>query len=331
MNEVLAFVAFSILKIGVVFGLLLLVVAYLVLLERKVLAHMQVRLGPMRVGFHGLLQPIADGLKLFFKEDIFPTKANKIVYMFSPVVCMIPALITFAIIPFGDTFEILGYKTDLVIADINIGILYIFAAASIGIYGLVLAGWSSNNKYSLLGGLRSSAQMISYELAMGLALIGVFMISETLSLTGIVEAQSKIWFIILQPIGFVIYAIAAVAETNRTPFDLPEAETELVAGYHTEYSSMKFGMFFLAEYANIITVSAIGVTCFLGGWHGPVLPPVAWFLIKLFLCIFFFIWLRATYPRFRYDQLMKFGWKILLPIALANVLVTGIVIILLQK
>lgn len=331
MNEVLAFIVFSILKVGVVFGLLLLTVAYLVLLERKVLAHMQVRLGPMRVGFHGLLQPIADGLKLFFKEDIFPTQANKIVYMFSPVVCMIPALITFAIIPFGDTFEIFGYKTDLVIADINIGILYIFAAASIGIYGLVLAGWSSNNKYSLLGGLRSSAQMISYELAMGLSLIGVFMISETLSLKGIVEAQSNIWFVILQPLGFVIYAIAAVAETNRTPFDLPEAETELVAGYHTEYSSMKFGMFFLAEYANIITVSAIGVTVFLGGWHGPVLPPVAWFLIKLFFCIFFFIWLRATYPRFRYDQLMKFGWKILLPIALANVLITGIVIILLQK
>lgn len=331
MVEVLAFVAFSILKVGVVFGLLLLVVAYLVLLERKVLAHMQVRLGPMRVGFHGLLQPIADGLKLFFKEDIFPTQANKFVYMFSPVICMIPALITFAIIPFGNTIKILGYSTDLVIADINIGILYVFASASIGIYGIVLAGWSSNNKYSLLGGLRSSAQMISYELSMGLALIGVLMISETLSMTGIVEAQSKIWFVVLQPIGFIIYSIAAVAETNRTPFDLPEAETELVAGYHTEYSSMKFGMFFLAEYANIITVSAIAVTCFLGGWHGPVLPPVVWFLIKLFLCIFFFIWLRATYPRFRYDQLMKFGWKFLLPVALANILVTGIVMLMLQK
>lgn len=331
MNEIIAFIAFSMLKVGLVFGLLLLVVAYLVLLERKVLAHMQVRLGPMRVGFHGLLQPIADGIKLFLKEDIFPTNANKLVYTLSPVICMVPALITFAVIPFGDTFEILGYTTDLVIADINIGILYVFAAASIGIYGLVLAGWSSNNKYSLLGGLRSSAQMISYELSMGLSLIGVLMISETLSLKGIVSAQSDVWFAVLQPVGFVIYAIAAVAETNRTPFDLPEAETELVAGYHTEYSSMKFGMFFLAEYANIITVSAIAVTCFLGGWHGPFLPPVVWFLIKLFLCIFVFIWLRATYPRFRYDQLMNFGWKVLLPIALANVMVTGFVMVMLQR
>ncbi|MGR3218763.1 MAG: NADH-quinone oxidoreductase subunit NuoH [Candidatus Anammoxibacter sp.] len=331
MEEVIAFIVFSAVKVGMVFGLMLLVVAYLVLLERKVLAHMQVRLGPMRVGFHGLLQPIADGIKLFLKEDIFPTHANKFVYMFSPVVCMVPALITFAIIPFGDTFEIFGYTTDLVIADINVGILYVFAAASIGVYGLVLAGWSSNNKYSLLGGLRSAAQMISYELSMGLSLIGILMISETLSMTGIVEAQSKVWFIVLQPVGFIIYAISAVAETNRTPFDLPEAETELVAGYHTEYSSMKFGMFFLAEYANIITVSAIGVTCFLGGWHGPFLPPVVWFLIKLFCCIFCFIWLRATFPRFRYDQLMKFGWKFLLPIALINILVTGFVMVLLQK
>lgn len=331
MTEILAFIVFSFLKVGVVIGVLLGVIAYLVLLERKVLAHMQVRIGPNRVGLFGLLQPIADGIKLFLKEDIIPAKANVLVYMLSPVLCMAPALMTFAIIPFGSSFTIFGFTTDLVIADINIGILYIFATASIGIYGIVLAGWSSNNKYSLLGGLRSSAQMISYELAMGLSLIGIFMISETLSLTGIVEAQSKIWFIILQPLGFVIYSISAVAETNRTPFDLPEAETELVAGYHTEYSSMKFGMFFLGEYANIITVSAIAVTCFLGGWHGPFLPPVAWFLIKLFFCIFFFIWLRATYPRLRYDQLMKFGWKFLMPAALANVMITGAVLVLLEK
>ncbi len=331
MSEVFAYIVFSFLKVGVVFGSLLLIVAYLVLVERKVLAHMQVRLGPMRVGFHGLLQPIADGIKLFFKEDIFPSRANKLIYMVSPIICMVPALITFAVIPFGDTFTIFGHSIDLVIADINVGILYIFAAASIGIYGIVLAGWSSNNKYSLIGGLRSSAQMISYELSMGLSLIGVFMLSETLSMTGIVEAQSKVWFVILQPLAFVIYAISAVAETNRTPFDLPEAETELVAGYHTEYSSMKFGMFFLAEYANIITVSAIAVTCFLGGWHGPFLPPIAWFLIKLCLCIFFFIWLRATYPRFRYDQLMKFGWKFLLPISLVNIIITAVVMVLLQK
>ncbi len=331
MVEIAAFLIFSLLKIGVVFGTLLGVIAYLVLLERKVLAHMQVRLGPMRVGFHGLLQPIADGAKLFFKEDIIPDKANKIIYMLAPAICMIPALITFAVIPFGDSFTIFGYTTDLVIADVNIGILYIFAATSIGVFGLLLAGWASSNKYSLLGGLRSSAQMISYELSMGFSLIGIFMLSETLSLTGIVDAQSNLWFIILQPLGFVIYTISAIAETNRTPFDLPEAETELVAGYHTEYSSMKFGMFFLAEYANIITVSAIAVTCFLGGWHGPFLPPIAWFLIKLFCCIFFFIWLRATYPRLRYDQLMKFGWKILLPVAIANVLITGAVMVLLDK
>lgn len=325
MIEVLVFIIFALIKVGVVVGVMLGVIAYLVLLERKVLAHMQVRLGPMRVGPHGFLQPIADGIKLFFKEDVIPNKVNVFLYMISPALCMVPALITFAVIPFGDDFTIFGYTTKLVIADVNIGILYIFGVASLGIFGLVLAGWSSNNKYTLLGGLRSSAQMISYELSMGLSLIGVFMLSETLSLTGIVEAQSNLWFIILQPIGFIIYTISAVAETNRTPFDLPEAETELVAGYHTEYSSMKFGMFFLGEYANIITVSAIAVTCFLGGWHGPFLPPVAWFLIKMFCCIFFFIWLRATYPRFRYDQLMKFGWKILLPIALANILVTGAV------
>lgn len=331
MFDILAYIITASIKIVVVFSVLLICVAYLVLLERKVLAHMQVRLGPMRVGFHGLLQPIADGLKLFFKEDIIPTQANKLVYIFAPIISMIPALITFAIIPFGDKISVFGFTTDLVITDVNVGILYIFAVASMGVYGIVLAGWSSNNKYSLLGGLRSSAQMISYELSLGLALVGVLMISQTLSLKGIVDAQSNIWFIVYQPVGFIIYAIAAIAETNRTPFDLPEAESELVAGYHVEYSSMKFGMFFLAEYANIITVSAIAVTCFLGGWHGPFLPPVVWFLIKLFLCIFFFIWLRATYPRFRYDQLMKFGWKFLLPLALANVLCTGGVMMLLQR
>lgn len=323
MIETLVFIVFALIKIGVVFGGMLTVIAYLVLLERKVLAHMQVRLGPMRVGFHGLLQPLADGIKLFMKEDIIPSKVNVLIYMLSPAMCMIPALITFAVIPFGDSITIMGYTTNLVIADVNIGVLYIFAASSLGIFGLVLAGWSSNNKYSLLGGLRSAAQMISYELSMGLSLIGVFMLSETLSMSGIVDAQTNIWFIVLQPLGFVIYVISAVAETNRVPFDLPEAETELVAGYHTEFSSMKFGMFFLGEYANIITVSAIAVTCFLGGWHGPFLPPVVWFLIKMFVCIFVFIWLRATYPRLRYDQLMKFGWKILLPAALVNILLTA--------
>ena len=329
MIEALIFLVLTIIKIGVVVGVLLLIIAYLIWVERKVMAHMQVRLGPMRVGWHGLLQPIADGLKLIFKEDIIPAHASKVVFVLAPVISTVPALMAIAVIPFGDTISIFGRSIDMVITDVNIGILFILAVTSVGIYGVILGGWSSNNKYSLLGALRSSAQMISYELSLGLSLIGVIMISQSLSLVDIVNSQAKYWFVILQPLGFLIYAISAIAETNRCPFDLPEAETELVAGFHTEYSSMKFALFFMAEYANIITVSAVAVTFFFGGWRGPYLPPVVWFLIKMALCIFFFIWLRSTYPRFRYDQLMKFGWKILLPVALVNILITGLVIILL--
>ena len=329
MIEALIFLVLTIIKIGVVVGVLLLIIAYLIWVERKVMAHMQVRLGPMRVGWHGLLQPIADGLKLIFKEDIIPAHASKVVFVLAPVISTVPALMAIAVIPFGDTISIFGKSIDMVITDVNIGILFILAVTSVGVYGVILGGWSSNNKYSLLGALRSSAQMISYELSLGLSLIGVIMISQSLSLVDIVNSQAKYWFVILQPLGFLIYAISAIAETNRCPFDLPEAETELVAGFHTEYSSMKFALFFMAEYANIITVSAIAVTFFFGGWRGPYLPPVVWFLIKMALCIFFFIWLRSTYPRFRYDQLMKFGWKILLPVALVNILITGLVIILL--
>ena len=329
MVEALIFLVLATIKIGVVIGVLLLIIAYLIWVERKVMAHMQVRLGPMRVGWHGLLQPIADGLKLIFKEDIIPDKASKIVFVLAPVISTVPALMAIAVIPFGDTISIFGRSIDMVITDVNIGILFILAVTSVGIYGVILGGWSSNNKYSLLGALRSSAQMISYELSLGLSLIGVIMISQSLSLVDIVNSQAKYWFVILQPLGFLIYAISAIAETNRCPFDLPEAETELVAGFHTEYSSMKFALFFMAEYANIITVSAVAVTFFFGGWRGPFLPPVVWFLIKMALCIFFFIWLRSTYPRFRYDQLMKFGWKILLPVALVNILITGLVMVLL--
>ena len=329
MIETLIFLVLTIIKIGVVVGVLLLIIAYLIWVERKVIAHMQVRLGPMRVGWHGLLQPIADGLKLIFKEDIIPAHASKVVFVLAPVISVVPALMSIAVIPFGDTISIFGLSIDMVITDVNIGILFILAVTSVGVYGVILGGWSSNNKYSLLGALRSSAQMISYELSLGLSLIGVIMISQSLSLVDIVDSQAKYWFVILQPLGFLIYAISAIAETNRCPFDLPEAETELVAGFHTEYSSMKFALFFMAEYANIITVSAVAVTFFFGGWRGPYLPPVVWFLIKMALCIFFFIWLRSTYPRFRYDQLMKFGWKILLPVALLNILITGLVIILL--
>ncbi|MHC4322215.1 MAG: NADH-quinone oxidoreductase subunit NuoH [Planctomycetota bacterium] len=329
MSNAIIFAILSTIKIGIVIGVLLLVIAYLIWVERKVMAHMQVRLGPMRVGWHGLLQPIADGLKLITKEDIIPANASKILFVLSPVIAMIPALLSIAVIPFGDTINIMGVSIDMVITDVNIGILFILAVSSVGVYGILLGGWSSNNKYSLLGGLRSSAQMISYELSMGLSLIGVIMMTESLSLVDTVNAQADLWFVVLQPVAFAVYAISAIAETNRCPFDLPEAETELVSGFHTEYSSMKFALFFMAEYANIITVSAVGVTFFFGGWRGPFLPPVVWFLIKMALCIFFFVWLRSTFPRFRIDQLMQFAWKVLLPVAVVNVLITGVVMALL--
>ncbi|GJQ23273.1 NADH-quinone oxidoreductase subunit H [Candidatus Brocadia sapporoensis] len=327
-KEFLVYLVIVCVKILLVFGVVQLMVISMIWLERKIMAHMQVRLGPMRVGPHGLLQPIADGIKLLFKEDIIPEKASKLLFVLAPAMAMVPAMLTFAVIPFGDAVKILGYKVDLVITDVNIGFLYIFGVSSLGIYGIVMAGWASNNKYSLLGGIRSSAQMISYELTLGLSLIGVVMMTESLSLVDVVNAQAKLWNIILQPIGFFIYFTSAIAEVNRCPFDLPEAESELVAGYHTEYSSMKFAMFFMAEYANMITVSAIAVTFFLGGWQGPFLPPVVWFLLKLSGCLFFFIWIRSTFPRLRYDQLMHFGWKFLLPLSLFNILITGLVIVI---
>jgi NADH-quinone oxidoreductase subunit H len=323
-----AFFVIMVTKIVVVFGLMLLSVTYLTWVERKVIGDIQVRLGPMRVGPHGLLQPIADGLKLLFKEDIIPQAADRTLYILAPAVTLIPAFISFAVIPFGDRIRLFGQTIDLVITDVNIGLLYVFGVASLGIYGIVLGGWASNNKYALLGGLRSSAQMISYELSLGLSVVGVVMLSQSLSLVEIVGAQARTWFVILQPIGFLIFLICAVAETNRAPFDLPEAETELVAGFHVEYSSMKFAMYFMAEYANMITVSAMTTTLFLGGWRGPWLPPVVWFLIKLYLLIFLFIWLRGTLPRFRYDQLMRFGWKVLLPVALVNIMATAVFVAL---
>jgi len=323
-----AFFVIMVTKIVVVFGLMLLSVSYLTWLERKVIGDIQVRLGPMRVGPHGLLQPIADAIKLLFKEEIVPQAADRTLYLLAPAIALVPAFISFAVIPFGDQVRFFGQTIDLVITDVNIGLLYVFGVASLGIYGIVLGGWASNNKYALLGGLRSSAQMISYELSLGLSVIGVVMLSQSLSLVEIVGAQTRMWFILLQPVGFLIFLICAVAEVNRAPFDLPEAETELVAGFHVEYSSMKFAMYFMAEYANMITVSAMTTTLFLGGWRGPWLPPVVWFLIKLYLLIFLFIWLRATLPRFRYDQLMRFGWKVLLPVALANIVVTAVFVAL---
>ncbi|HSB70348.1 MAG TPA: NADH-quinone oxidoreductase subunit NuoH [Candidatus Methylomirabilis sp.] len=326
-------------KTGVVFGALLLTVAYMTWIERKVIADIQVRLGPMRVGPHGLLQPIADGIKLMFKEDLIPSHVDRTLFLLAPALSIIPAFIAFAVIPFGDStrlFGLLSKPVPLYITDINVGVLYVFGITSLGVYGIVLAGWSSNNKYALLGGLRSSAQMISYELSMSLSVVGILILVGSLSLVDIVKAQVGLswwfgilpvpnWFLFSQPLGFILYFTCALAETNRAPFDLPEAETELVAGFHSEYSSMKFAMFFMAEYANMITSSAVATTLFLGGWLGPIGPSPVWFIGKVFLLLFLFIWFRATLPRFRYDQLMTFGWKRLLPLALINTVVTAIV------
>ena len=324
-----AFIIISVIKVIVVIAALFLMVAYLTWLERKLLGHIQVRYGPMRVGPHGLLQPFADGLKLLFKEDITPAGVNKFIYNLAPLLTFIPAFIIFAVIPFGSKVELFGYDIDLVVSDFNLGLLYVFAVVSLSVYGIVLAGWSSNNKYSLLGGLRSSAQMISYEISLGLSIIGVLMLSESLSLIDIVQQQDKVfnWFIFRQPLGFVIFVICAIAETNRLPFDLPEADNELVAGFYTEYSSMKFAMFFLGEYGSMINASAMIATLFLGGWQGPWLPGIVWFLIKIGVLLFIYIWFRASLPRFRYDQLMRFGWGILLPLALLNIFITGITVV----
>lgn len=321
-----AFILISSLKVLVVFSVFMLIVAYLSYVERRLVARFQTRIGPNRVGPAGLLQPIADAIKLLTKEEVFPANANRIMFVLAPILSLIPALLIMSVIPFGDSLTLFGQRIDLIISDLNVGILFVFAVTSLGVYGIVMAGWSSNSKYSLLGALRSSAQMISYEVSYGLSIIGVLMMAGTLNLMEIVKSQANLfdWYIFKQPLGFLIFSVCGIAETNRAPFDLPEAETELVAGYHTEYSSMKFGMFFMAEYAHMLNVSAIVTTLFLGGWQGPWLPPVVWFLLKVSVFLFGYIWLRATLPRFRYDQLMSFGWKFLLPLALLNIFATGI-------
>ena len=310
-------------KVLVGFGGLLLLAAYMTWMERRVFALIQVRVGPNRVGPAGLLQPIADGIKLMFKETIIPAQADKVIYVLAPAITLIPALAAFAVVPFGDSVTVFGQKVDMVLADVNVGILYIFAMAGIGVYGIVLGSWASNSKYPLIGGLRSAAQLISYELSLGMSLLGVIMLSGTLSLKGIVEGQAELPYIILQPLGFLIFVICMLAETNRAPFDLPEAESELTGGFHTEYSSMLFALYSIAEYCSMITLSAVGATFFLGGWRGPLLPPVVWFLIKVLAFMFFFMWLRASTPRLRYDQLMGFGWKVLLPLSILNVMLTA--------
>lgn len=297
--------------------------AYMTLCERVVMARMQLRLGPNRVGPFGLFQPIADGIKLLTKESFQPANADTLIYWAAPAISLFTALFAFVLIPVGGTVEIFGHQVPLYIADVNAGILFLLAFSSLAVYGVVLAGWSSNNRYSLLGGLRGTAQMISYEVGMGLSLLTVVLAAGTLSLPEIVEKQRGHWFIWTNPLGFIIYVITAFAETNRAPFDLPEAEHELTAGYHTEYGGMKFAMFFIAEYVNILAVSAIATTLFLGGWLGPWDLPVVWFLVKLAFFVFFFIWARATLPRFRYDQLMTFGWKVLIPLATLNLILTA--------
>ncbi|MDH4078311.1 MAG: NADH-quinone oxidoreductase subunit NuoH [Nitrospira sp.] len=355
MSELGLRLAISLTQIGAIMGIVIVTVLLLTLAERKVLGWMQDRMGPMEVGPYGILQPFADAIKLFFKEDIIPAGANKLLFTMAPIICLIPAFIGFAVIPWGPnwTFEIGGITVKpFVISDINIGILYILAFASLGAYGIIIGGWASNSKYSLLGGLRSAAQIISYELNVGLSIIGVIILAGSLSLVTITDAQQGWfwhWYLFALPapqiFAFGVYVISAVAETNRVPFDLPEAESELVAGFFTEYSGLRFAFFFLAEYANMVLVSCVAAALFLGGWNAPYpgtilelvgLPSLAWientmwFAVKTYSFLFLFFWLRATLPRLRYDQLMKFGWKVLLPIALANIVVTSIAVFVTQ-
>ncbi len=317
-------------KVAALIGIVLTACAYSTLLERKVVAWMQNRMGPITAGPWGLLTPLADGIKLAFKEDLVPDSVERWTYSLAPIISFIPAIMAFAVVPFFGEYNILGFQIDGVISDLNIGVLWIFAVTSVAVYGIALAGWSSGSKYSLLGGIRSSAQMISYEIAYGLTIVGVVMLAGTLSMQEIVAQQEGIlsWFVFKQPLGFILYMICGIAETNRAPFDLPEAESELAGGYHTEYSSMRFSMFFIGEYAAMIAVAAVGVTLFLGGWQGPFLPGFFWFGIKVFALMFFYVWLRATFPRFRYDQLMAFGWKVLFPLALLNTIVTALFVVM---
>jgi NADH-quinone oxidoreductase subunit H len=325
------------LKIVVLVNAVLIAVTYMVLLERKVIAWVQARLGPMRVGPYGVLQPVADAIKLLLKEDITPARADRWVFTLAPIIAMVPALIAFAVIPFGGATTIFGYPLALYVADVNVGLLYIVAVTSISVYGIILAGYASNSKYPLLAGLRASAQLISYEITITMMLVSMIITAGTLSMVGIVDAQRSagVWFAFIQPVAFVILFIGGLAETNRAPFDLPEAEQELTGGFHTEYSGMRFALFFLAEYANMIVVSAVATTLFFGGWLRPFpnvealwvldyVPGWIWFLLKTFVFLYVFIWIRATLPRYRYDQLMRLGWKVLIPLAIANLVVTAI-------
>ncbi len=315
-------------KLGVVLLVLLLLAAYLVWLERKFLARLQIRYGPNRAGKFGLLQPIADTVKMLTKEDIVPAAADRFIFLLAPAVVATTALMMFAVVPFGGSLTILGQKVPLVISDLNVGLLYVFALSSLGVYGVAMGGWASNSKYSLLGGIRGAAQMISYELSLGLSLVPVIMLAGSFSIVDIVNAQAKYPFIIVQPFAFVIFLISAMAESKRIPFDLPEAENELGAGYHTEYSGIRFGLFFLGEYVHLQILGALVAVLFLGGWRGPILPPPVWLFTKMIFMALIMIWVRGTLPRLRYDQLMALGWKVLIPLALVNIMVTGAILLL---
>jgi NADH-quinone oxidoreductase subunit H len=335
-------VVIPLLKILIVLNAVLVAVTFMVLLERKVIAWVQVRLGPMRVGPYGVLQPIADVVKLMTKEDITPVRADRWVFTLAPLIALIPALVIFAVIPFGPVVSLFGRQVSLYITDLNVGLLYIVSVASIGVYGIILAGWSSNSKYPLLASLRASAQLISYEVAVTMGLVSMIVTAGTLSMVGIIEAQYNhgIWYAFIQPVAFFIFFVGGLAETNRAPFDMPEAEQELTGGFHTEYSGMRFALFFLAEYANMIVVSTVATTLFLGGWLRPFpnvaalsfldfVPAWIWFLLKTFVFLYVFLWVRATLPRYRYDQLMRLGWKVLIPLGIANVVVSGALKVLL--
>ncbi len=315
-------------KLGIVLLVLLMLAAYLVWLERKFLARLQIRYGPNRAGKFGLLQPIADTIKMLTKEDIVPAAADRFIFLLAPAVVATTALMMFAVVPFGSSITLFGKKVPLVISDLNVGLLYLFALSSLGVYGVAMGGWASNSKYSLLGGIRGAAQMISYELALGLSLVPIVMLADSFSIVEIVKAQEKYPFILVQPFAFVIFMISAMAESKRIPFDMPEAENELGAGYHTEYSGIRFGLFFLGEYVHLQVLGALVAVLFLGGWRGPLLPPPVWLFIKIIFVALIMIWVRGTLPRLRYDQLMALGWKVLIPAALLNIMITGAVLLI---
>jgi len=324
--DILLAILVMLLKMGVVLAVVFGLAAYMILIERKLLGRFQARYGPNRVGLFGLLQPIADGIKMLLKEDIVPDGVDRRIFLVAPAIVAGAALLSFAVVPFGEELVVFGKRIPQVIVDTDVGLLFLFGLSSLAVYGVALGGWTSDNKYSLLGGIRGAAQMISYELALGLSLVPVAMLARSLNLSEIVAAQATLPFALIQPVAFGIFIISALAETNRIPFDLPEAENELQAGFHTEYSGMRFALFFVGEYVNMILLGSITAIFFLGGWQGPFLPPILWLAIKVLAVPIFLIWTRASLPRLRYDQLMAIGWKCLVPLALGNILVTGAIL-----